>query len=119
MHFALVFPERRGALWPKLLGVYSVPAALLALHIFVATAMLDFLPSIGSRDFLDTVELFYLGVYFLLAAAIFLASYLRAPERRAAAAAEVGHGRHVRGHPPVLPALCAAAAGDRGRRSRG
>jgi PAS domain S-box-containing protein len=51
----------------------------LALHVFVATGTLDFLPSIGSRDFLDTIELLYLGVYFLIAAGIFLASYLRAP----------------------------------------
>jgi two-component system NtrC family sensor kinase len=79
VHFALVFPERQRSLWPKLLGVYSVPVALLALHTFVATAMLDFLPSMSSRDFLATIELFYVGVYFLFAAAIFLASYLRAP----------------------------------------
>ncbi len=56
-----------------------MPAALLALHVFVATAMLDFLPSMSSRDFLATLDLFYVGVYFLFAAAIFLASYLRAP----------------------------------------
>src|ERR1700678_1017531 len=54
VHFALVFPERRRALWPKLLAVYSIPLALLALHISVATATLDFLPSISSREFLDT-----------------------------------------------------------------
>ncbi len=79
VHFALVFPERRGTLWPKLVATYSLPAGLLALHVFVATGTLDFLPSIGSRDFLDTIELLYLGVYFLIAAGIFLASYLRAP----------------------------------------
>jgi len=79
VHFAFVFPERRGTLWPKLLAIYSVPFALLALHIFVARAMLDFLPSIGNREFLDTIELVYLGVYFLIAALIFLSSYLRAP----------------------------------------
>jgi PAS domain S-box-containing protein len=79
VHFALVFPERRARVWPQLLGVYSVPAALLALHLFVATAMLDFLPSMSSRDFLATLDLFYVGVYFLFAAAIFMASYLRAP----------------------------------------
>jgi two-component system NtrC family sensor kinase len=79
VHFALVFPERRSSLKLKLLGVYSVPAALLALHVFIATAMLDFLPSISSRDFLATLELFYAGIYFLFAAAIFLASYRRAP----------------------------------------
>ena len=37
------------------------------------------MPSISSREFLDTIELLYLGVYFLVAAAIFLASYFRAP----------------------------------------
>jgi two-component system NtrC family sensor kinase len=79
VHFALVFPERRGTLWPKLLAVYSVPAALLALHIFVATAMLDFLPSLTSQQILDQFEYPTLGLYFLLAAGIFLASYLRAP----------------------------------------
>ncbi|HVB56454.1 MAG TPA: ATP-binding protein [Candidatus Acidoferrales bacterium] len=78
MHFALVFSERRRNLWGKLAAVYSVPACLLALHVFVATGMLNFLPSIGSRERLDTIELLYLGVYFLLAATILLASYLRA-----------------------------------------
>ncbi|MGA8768440.1 MAG: histidine kinase dimerization/phospho-acceptor domain-containing protein, partial [Candidatus Acidiferrales bacterium] len=79
VHFALVFPERRGSLWPKLAAVYSIPVALLALHLSVATATLDFLPAISSREFLDTIELLYLGVYFLVAAGIFLASYFRAP----------------------------------------
>ncbi len=78
VHFALVFPERR-APWPKLAAVYSLPAALLILHTFIATGTLDFLPSIGSRIILDRIELLYVGVYFLLAAGIFLASYLRAP----------------------------------------
>ena len=80
VHFALVFPARHRGMRPKLFGIYSVPLALLALHIFVATAMLDFLPSMSSRDFLASIELFYAGVYFLFAAAIFLASYLRAPK---------------------------------------
>ena len=79
VHFALVFPERRGTLWPKLLAVYTPPAALLTLHIFIATGTLDFLPSINSQLWLDQIELAYLGAYFLLAAGIFLASYFRAP----------------------------------------
>src|SRR5579862_3247581 len=79
VHFALVFPERRGTLWLKLVTLYSLPAALLTLQIFVATGTLDFLPSIESRNFLDTVDLFYLGIYFMVAAGIFLASYFRAP----------------------------------------
>ncbi len=79
VHFALVFPVRRRALWPKLLAVYIVPLLLLMVQISVANAQLDFLPSIASREILDTTALAYMGVYFLLAAAIFLASYLRAP----------------------------------------
>jgi two-component system, NtrC family, sensor kinase len=79
VHFALVFPERRGTLWPKLLAVYTPPTALLTLHIFIATGTLDFLPSINSQRWLDQIELAYLGAYFLLAAGIFLASYFRAP----------------------------------------
>lgn len=79
LHFALVFPERRGTLWPRLAAVYSVPTALFALHAFVATGTLDFLPSISSRQFLDQIELLYLGSYFVLAAGVFLASYFAAP----------------------------------------
>ena len=79
VHFALVFPERRGTLWPKLAAVYSVPAALLALHIFIATGTLDFLPSFGTRYWLDKVEQVNLGMYFVLAAFIFFFSFRRAP----------------------------------------
>jgi two-component system, NtrC family, sensor kinase len=79
VHFALVFPERRGLLWPKLVATYSVPTALLALHVFVATGTLAFLPSLASQQLLDQLEYCMLGVYFLLAAGIFLASYFRAP----------------------------------------
>jgi two-component system NtrC family sensor kinase len=79
VHFALVFPERRRALGPRLLALYSVPVALLALHVFVATGSLDFVPSLSSEHFLDQIELLYLGVYFLLAAAILFASYSRTP----------------------------------------
>ena len=79
LHFAAVFPERKGPLLPKLVAVYSVPAILLALQVFVATGSLDFMPSIGSRELLDQIDLLYLGAYFLLAAGVFLASYFRAP----------------------------------------
>jgi len=79
VHFALVFPERRGVLWPKLVAVYGVPTVLLALHTFVATGTLDFLPSVSGQQVLDQIEQLNLGVYFLLAAGIFLASYFRAP----------------------------------------
>jgi two-component system NtrC family sensor kinase len=79
VHFALVFPERRGTLWPKLAAVYAPPAALLTLHIFIATGTLDFLPAFSTRYWLDKVEQANLGIYFLLAATIFLFSYRRAP----------------------------------------
>jgi two-component system, NtrC family, sensor kinase len=79
VHFALVFPERRGALWPKVAAVYSIPTALLFLHVFVATGTLDFWPSPSSQERLDQIEFLYLGAYFLLAAGIFLSSYFRAP----------------------------------------
>ncbi len=79
VHFSLVFPERRGKLWPKLLAVYGLPAGLLLLHTFIATGTLEFLPSIGNRDFLATLEMVYMACYSLGAAGIFLASYFRAP----------------------------------------
>jgi PAS domain S-box-containing protein len=79
VHFSLVFPERRGRLWPKLAVLYSLPATILTLYVFVATGTLNFLPSISSRDFLGTIDLGYMGFYFLIAAGVFLASYFRAP----------------------------------------
>src|SRR5260370_22429232 len=56
VHFALVFPERRGWLWPKLVATYSVPVALLTLHAFVASGTLNFLPAVSTRYWLDKVE---------------------------------------------------------------
>ncbi|MGH9700104.1 MAG: ATP-binding protein [Candidatus Acidiferrales bacterium] len=79
VHFSLVFPERRGWLWPKLVALYSIPAGLLTLHAFVAFGTLDFMPSINNRNTLDWIELLYMGVYFILAAGIFWSSYMRAP----------------------------------------
>jgi len=79
VHFALVFPERRRNLWPKLTAVYAGPAILLALHVFVASSTLGFVPSLSGYHFLDQIEQIMLGIYFLLAAGIFLASYFRAP----------------------------------------
>src|SRR5271155_4508587 len=79
VHFALVFPERRGWLWPKLVALYSVPVALFILHFFVASGTLNFLPAISTRIRLDKLEFAYLGIYFLAASATFLFSYRRAP----------------------------------------
>lgn len=80
VHFALVFPERRvrHLKW-WLAAVYAVPAALLFLHVSVATAALDLMPSIENRFRLDQIEFAYWGAYFLIAAVIFLFSYRRAP----------------------------------------
>ena len=79
VHFALVFPERRGRLMSKLLALYSLPALLLLLHVSVANGSLGFDPWLGARISLDQLEYLCLGVYFLAAAGIFLLSYRRAP----------------------------------------
>ncbi|MFZ3243881.1 MAG: ATP-binding protein [Candidatus Acidiferrales bacterium] len=80
VHFALVFPTRRVRnLWAWLSVVYVVPVGLLLLHATVAAGALDLMPSIESRFRLDQLELLYSGVYFLIAAFIFLFSCLRAP----------------------------------------
>jgi len=80
VHFALVFPSRRiRHLGAWLGGVYGVPLALLLLHVSVANAAVDLVPSIQSRVFLDQLEFGYWGAYFLVAAFIFLYSYRRAP----------------------------------------
>jgi two-component system, NtrC family, sensor kinase len=83
VHFALLFPER-GTEHRLLrrLGIacaYLVPAALLTIHINVATGWLGFAPSLLARIALDQLELAYLGLYFMLAAAIFVISCERAP----------------------------------------
>src|SRR5271154_2408377 len=79
VHFALVFPERRGWIWPKLAITYAIPTALLTLHVFIASGTLNFLPAVSTRYWLDKVEQANLGIYFLVAAVIFLMSYRRAP----------------------------------------
>ena len=79
LHFAMVFPERReGKSWNRV-AVYAPPALLLALHISVAMQLLDFVPSLGARLWLDQVELLYAGAYFIAAAVVFYASFRRAP----------------------------------------
>ena len=83
VHFALLFPERgmERRVWRRLAmaAAYLLPVALLLVHINVATGLLGFAPSLPARIALDQLELAYLGLYFLLAAAIFLISYERAP----------------------------------------
>ncbi len=78
-HFAMVFPERHPRPRLKVWLLYLLPAVLLALHLAVATGSLGFTPWLGARVALDQIEMGYLGVYLLLAAGIFLASFRRAP----------------------------------------
>ena len=81
LHFALVFPERRPApRWQgaKLAAIYGVPGALLLVRVLVGLRELGFMPSIGARILLDQLDLACLGIYFLLAAAVFVNSYRRA-----------------------------------------
>ncbi len=83
VHFALVFPERsiQRRAWHRLglLAVYVPMAVLLLVHVDVATNVLGFVPTWPARMALDQLELAYLGFFFLMAAAIFLSSYRRAP----------------------------------------
>ena len=85
VHFALLFPERglerKTWHWHRLAvaATYFLPAVLLVVHVDVATNVLGFVPSLPARLALDQLELAYLGVYFLTAAAIFFNSYRRAP----------------------------------------
>jgi len=81
LHFALVFPERRPALkWHKslLALIYGVPGGLLLVRLLVGFSQLGFMPSIEARILLDRLDLACLGLYFLLAAAVFVNSYRRA-----------------------------------------
>src|SRR5712664_2276477 len=81
LHFALVFPERRplskghGAI---LGAIYGVPGILLAVRVLVGLRELGFMPSIDARNTLDRLYLACLGIYFLLAALVFVFSYRRA-----------------------------------------
>ncbi len=81
LHFALVFPDRRpvskghGAI---LGAIYGVPAILLFVRVMVSLRELGFMPSIDARNTLDRLDLACLGIYFLLAALVFVTSYRRA-----------------------------------------
>jgi two-component system NtrC family sensor kinase len=82
VHFAMVFPERRVS--PArhrtlLAAIYGVPAFLLLVHILASTQTLGFVPTLEARLTLDQLELGYLGLCFLIAAATFLRTYRRTP----------------------------------------
>ena len=81
LHFALVFPERRPATkWQRarLAAIYGVPGILLLVRVLVGLGGLGFMPSVGARILLDQLDLACLGIYFLLAAVVFVNSYRRA-----------------------------------------
>ena len=81
LHFALVFPERRpvSKRHGAILGViYGVPGVLLLVRVLVGLGELGFMPSIEARNTLDRLDLACLGMYFLLAALVFVMSYRRA-----------------------------------------
>jgi two-component system, NtrC family, sensor kinase len=81
LHFAMVFPERRPADKSRgvILGaIYGVPGILLAVRILVGLRELGFMPSVEARNTLDRLDLACLGIYFLLAALVFVTSYRRA-----------------------------------------
>jgi PAS domain S-box-containing protein len=83
VHLALVFPQaaiaRRFTRRMLVLACYLPALAVLAIHICVALGVAGFATAFGARLALDQLELAYLGIYFLLAASIFLRSCLRAP----------------------------------------
>ena len=82
LHFALVFPgrsENAARSVSKLLGVYGPPALLLLVHVATARDTLGFVPWLGSRIFLDKLELSYLGACFLAAGIVFYTSFREAP----------------------------------------
>ena len=81
LHFAMVFPERRpDSKWQsaKLAAIYGVPGMLLLLRVLVAVQELGFMASLQARILLDRLDLAAMGIYFLLAAAMFVRSYRRA-----------------------------------------
>lgn len=76
LHFALVFPSRRRS-WLAAGLVYLAPAALLALHVTVAEQWLGFSPWLGARLTLDRIELAWMGLAMVAAAALLWRSYRR------------------------------------------
>ncbi|HYL84953.1 MAG TPA: ATP-binding protein [Candidatus Angelobacter sp.] len=82
LHFALVFPERaesRLRTSTKLLAVYSVPAALLLVHLSTALNALGFVPWLGAYLLLGRMEFGYLAACFVIAGLVFYKSYREAP----------------------------------------
>jgi two-component system, NtrC family, sensor kinase len=82
LHFALVFPERSGSRrsrWIQLSAVYFFPALIGTMQMLFLGGWLGFATWVGARIELDQIRMAYTGIYFLIAAAIFLRSYRNAP----------------------------------------
>ena len=79
VHFALLFPERHRNVKAALLVVYGIPAMSLLVRVALATHTAGFVPSLDARLTLDRLDMFLLGGYFVVAAALFFISFLRAP----------------------------------------
>src|SRR3981189_3093459 len=82
LHFALVFPGRTETAIrssSKLLAVYSLPLALLLIHVSTALNALGFVPWLGAYLLLRKIEFGYLALCFLAAGLVFYRSYREAP----------------------------------------
>jgi two-component system NtrC family sensor kinase len=82
LHFALVFPGRSETTIrssSKLLAVYSLPLALLLIHVNTALNALGFVPWLGAYLLLRKIEFGYLALCFLVAGLVFYRNYREAP----------------------------------------
>src|SRR6266850_340846 len=82
LHFALVFPGRSETTIrssSKLLAVYSLPVALLLIHVSTALNALGFVPWLGAYLLLRKIEFSYLALCFLAAGLVFYRSFREAP----------------------------------------
>src|ERR1700682_1651511 len=82
LHFALVFPGRSETTIrssSKLLAVYSLPLALLLIHVSTALNALGFVPWLAPYLLLTKWEFSYLALCFLAAGLVFYRSYREAP----------------------------------------
>ncbi len=82
LHFALVFPGRSETTIrssSKLLAVYSLPLALVLIHVNTALNALGFVPWLGAYLLLRKIEFGYLALCFLVAGLVFYRNYREAP----------------------------------------
>jgi PAS domain S-box-containing protein len=82
LHFALVFPGRSETTVrssAKLLAVYSLPVALLLIHLSTALSAFGFVPWLGAYLLLNKIEFGYLALCFVAAGLVFYRNYREAP----------------------------------------